>query len=82
MIVFSSASAFASSSSLEQSSLSNTMLIFMGSAWLALFVTYMVWKFNSGKKRSSPPRVVNRDPVKRPMVVYHRRKPSNEKVKI
>jgi hypothetical protein len=58
----------------ETSELSMAMLIFIPSALGAIGVTYLIWKFNLARKKPTPPKTVNREPVRRPMYAQQRKK--------
>jgi hypothetical protein len=62
----------------ETSELSMAMLIFIPSALAAIGVAYVVWRFNLTRRKPTPPKTVNRGPVKRPMYAVQRKKALHE----
>jgi len=73
MIFLFSNSVFASGSK-EVENMSTAMFGFMGFAAVAISLTYIIWKMKNNRRRSLPPKVVNRGPVKRINPVYYRKK--------
>jgi peptidoglycan/LPS O-acetylase OafA/YrhL len=58
----------------ETRHLSTAVFIFIPSFLAAVFVTYLIWRWNNTRRKDSPHKTINRAPVRRPMVAYKRRK--------
>jgi hypothetical protein len=77
IMLFISATAHAAPSA-NTSSMGITMVVAIVSGLIGLGITYLVWRQNQLKRRQSAPRTVNRGPVKRPIVAYHRKRAFHE----
>jgi uncharacterized iron-regulated membrane protein len=54
--------------------LSNAMFAFMLVVLMGFLSSYIVWVFREQKRRKNPPKVVNRGPVRRPLVAYRKKR--------